>query len=534
MNRIGRGGKGIMLELMREQVLATVLVSAGIGVAIGFFLRRLFAGKSVLAAEGQAKKILEEAEREAENKRREARLFAKDELHRSRAEFEKETKSRRKELLNLESRVMKKEQNLERKLGLLDKKERELKSRESDLSTRAQRLERRQKELDAVLEEERRRLQKVAGLSRDEAKRILLSKLEDEIRRDAAALARRIEEEAKEKADKEARKIISLAIQRCAADHVSETTVTSVSLPNDEMKGRIIGREGRNIRAIEAATGVDIIIDDTPGAVALSGFDPIRKEIARITLERLIADGRIHPARIEEVAGKVKREMEETIREAGKQAALELGLDDLHPELVKLLGRLKFRTSYGQNVLGHSMEVARVMGIMAAELKLDIQAAKRIGLLHDIGKALDHEVEGAHAVIGAEFAKKYNETPEVVHAIAAHHNDVEPNSVLAVLAAAGDAISAARPGARSESLEAYIKRLENLEGIAASFRGVQQAYAIQAGREIRVIVEPDKIDDNTAVQMARSITKKVQEELDYPGQIKVVVIRETRAVDYAK
>lgn len=523
-----------MLDLLREQFLAAMIIVLGLGAAGGYLLRRLFAEKKVLVAEDHAKKILDEATRETENKKKEAALFAKDELHRSRSEFEKETKNRRKELLNIEARVMQKEENLERKVGLLDKKEKDLKGRDQEMGSRVRKLEKREQELEEVLEDERKRLQKVAGLSRDEAKRILLSKLEDEIRRDAAAMARRIEDDVKDNADKQAKKIISLAIQRYAADHVSESTVTSVSLPNDEMKGRIIGREGRNIRAIEAATGVDIIIDDTPGAVALSGFDPVRKEIARVTLERLIADGRIHPARIEEVVEKVKKEMDENIREIGKKAALDLDIHDLHPELIKLLGRLKFRTSYGQNVLQHSIEVARVMSIMAAELRLDIQEAKRIGLLHDIGKALDHEVEGAHAVIGADFAKRYNEAPEVIHAIAAHHNDVEPNSVLAILASAGDAISAARPGARSESLEGYIKRLENLENIAADFRGVHQAYAIQAGREIRVIVEPDKVDDNVAVQLARGITKKIQEELEYPGQIKVVVIRETRAIDYAK
>ena len=523
-----------MIDFIREQILALTIIAAAIGAALGYFLRRSVAEKKVITAEAQVKKIIEDAEREAKNSKKEVKLFAKDELHKSRVEFERETKNRKKELHNLEARIMQKEENMEKKVGLLEKKGQEISRRTGELEARERAIDHRQRELDRVLEEERKRLQKVAGLSRDEAKKILLSKLEDEIKRDAAALVRRIEEEAREKADKEAKKIIVLAIQRSAADHVSETTVTSVSLPSDEMKGRIIGREGRNIRAIEAATGVDIIIDDTPGAVALSSFDPIRKEIARITLERLIADGRIHPARIEEVTGKVKKELAENIREIGKQAAFDLGIHDLHPELIKLLGRLKFRSSYGQNVLQHSMEVARVMSVMAAELHQDIQIAKRIGLLHDIGKALDHEVEGAHAVIGAEIAKKYNESPEVVHAIEAHHNEVEPHSIQAVLASAGDAISAARPGARSESLEAYIKRLEKLEGIAMTFRGVHHAYAIQAGREIRVIVEPDKIDDDATVNIVRSITKKIQEELEYPGQIKVVVVRETRAVDYAK
>jgi len=523
-----------MIGFLKEQFLALSIISAAAGLVIGYLIRRYLAEKRLDDATDQAKRLIEEATREANNKKREAEIFAKDELYKSRVEFEKETKNRRKELLNLEARVLQKEENLERKVDLLTKKDQTLARMEQEIHGREGGLDRRQKELDVVLEEERMRLQKVAGLSRDEAKQLLLNKLEDEIRRDAAAMARRIEEEAKETADKQAKKIIALAIQRYGADQVAETTITSVPLPNDEMKGRIIGREGRNIRALEAATGVDIIIDDTPGAVALSGFDPIRKEIARITLERLIADGRIHPARIEEIVEKVKKEMEESIRETGKQAAFDLGIHDLHPELIKLLGRLKFRSSYGQNVLQHSKEVARLVGIMAAELKQDIQVAKRIGLLHDIGKAVNHEVEGAHAVIGADIAKKYNESPEVVHAIAAHHNDVEPTSIQAVLASAGDAISAARPGARSETLEAYIKRLENLEKIATSVRGVHHAYAIQAGREIRVMVEPDKVNDDEAVAIARTLTKKIQDELEYPGQIKVVVVRETRAVEYAK
>ncbi|MCX6356032.1 MAG: ribonuclease Y [Candidatus Aureabacteria bacterium] len=523
-----------MIGFLKEQFLALSIISAAAGLVIGYIIRRYLAEKRLDDATDQAKRLIDEATREANNKKREAEIFAKDELYKSRVEFEKETKNRRKELLNLEARVLQKEESLERKVDLLTKKEQTLARMEQEIHGREGGLDRRQKELDVVLEEERMRLQKVAGLSRDEAKQLLLNKLEDEIRRDAAAMARRIEEEAKETADKQAKKIIALAIQRYGADQVAETTITSVPLPNDEMKGRIIGREGRNIRALEAATGVDIIIDDTPGAVALSGFDPIRKEIARITLERLIADGRIHPARIEEIVEKVKKEMDESIRETGKQAAFDLGIHDLHPELIKLLGRLKFRSSYGQNVLQHSKEVARLVGIMAAELKQDIQVAKRIGLLHDIGKAVDHEVEGAHAVIGADMAKKYNESPEVVHAIAAHHNDVEPTSIQAVLVSAGDAISAARPGARSETLEAYIKRLENLEKIATSVRGVHHAYAIQAGREIRVMVEPDKVNDDEAVVIARTLTKKIQDELEYPGQIKVVVVRETRAVEYAK
>ena len=362
----------------------------------------------------------------------------------------------------------------------------------------------------------------------------MLSKLEDEVRHEAAAKIRQIETEAKETAEKKANEIISLAIQRYAGEHVSESTVTTVALPTDEIKGKIIGREGRNIRALEAATGIDVIIDDTPEAVVLSGFDPIRREIARITLERLIVDGRIHPARIEEVAEKVKKEMEEIVREAGEQAVFDVGLHGVHPEIIKLLGRLKYRTSYGQNVLKHAKEVAYVMGIMAAELNLDIQLAKRVGLFHDVGKAVDHEVEGSHAIIGADLLKKYSENEEVVHAIRTHHNEDEPKSIYAVLIQAADTLSAARPGARSETLEAYIKRLEKLEEIANSFNGVEKAYAIQAGREIRVLVQPEKIDDTDTFHIARNIANKVQEELDYPGQIKVMVVRETRAVEYAK
>ena len=388
--------------------------------------------------------------------------------------------------------------------------------------------------MDRLLQEEKEKLQNISGMTRDEARQLLLKKLEDEVKQEAAIFIKRSEEEAKEKADKEARKIIGLAIQRCAADHTVETTVSVVHLPSDEMKGRIIGREGRNIRALEIATGIDVIIDDTPEAVILSGFDPIKREIAKISLERLLQDGRIHPGRIEEIVEKVKKEMENTMREEGEKSLFDTGLHGVHPEIIKLLGRLKYRTSYGQNVLQHSKEVAYLMGVMASELKLDFTLAKRIGLLHDIGKAISHEVEGTHSKLGADLARKYGESENICHAIEAHHQDIEPKTLLAVLVQAADAISATRPGARRETLETYVKRLEKLEAIADSFKGVAKAYAIQAGREIRVMVLPDKVTDAQAAVMARDITKKIEEGLEYPGQIKVTVVRETRAVEYAK
>ncbi|MDD5644812.1 MAG: ribonuclease Y [bacterium] len=501
---------------------------------LGYLLRIVISRFQKKSYERQARKIVDEAEREANAKKKEARIEAKEEMHRTMAEFDKETKERKQELLLLEKRVMQKEENLDKKVDFIDKKDAELKRKEQSIADRDMHLKEQIKKMEGLMEEQKTKLQQISGLSKDEAKKILLSSLEDEVRHEAAALIRRVETETKDKSEKEAKKIISLAIQRCAADHVSETTISTVSLPNDEMKGRIIGREGRNIRALEAATGVDVIIDDTPEAVILSGFDNIRKEVARISLERLIVDGRIHPARIEEMVEKVRKEIDEQIREAGEQIAFDVGIHGLHQEEVRLLGRLKYRTSYGQNVYDHSKEVASIMGVMASELGIDVQLAKRAGLLHDIGKAVDHEVEGSHAQIGADLGKKFNEKEIVVNAIAAHHGDEDPKSVIAILVQAADAISAARPGARSETLEAYIKRLEKLEEIANSFRGVEKSYAIQAGREIRVMVEPDKVDDSEAVLLARNITKKVQDELEYPGQVKVTVIRETRAVEYAK
>ncbi|MEI8175395.1 MAG: ribonuclease Y [Candidatus Omnitrophota bacterium] len=500
----------------------------------GYLLRKMTAEGKVRTAEVKAKQILEEARKQHESRKKEIELEAKDLLHRVRADFEKETKERRQELNVLERRLMQKEENIDRKVDMLDKKERDLADRERVLVERDKSHTAKEKELQQLVNEERERLEKISGLTAEEAKRQLFTKLEDEVKREAANMMKRLEEETKEKADKEARKIIGLAIQRTAADHTVETTVSVVHLPNDEMKGRIIGREGRNIRALEIATGVDIIIDDTPEAITLSSFDAVKREIARITLEKLMEDGRIHPGRIEEVVEKVKKEMEITIKDAGEKTMLELGLQGIHPEIVKLLGRLKYRTSYGQNVLQHSKEVGFLMGVMASELKLDFYLARRVGLLHDIGKAVSHEIEGTHAKIGAELTRKYNEPESVVHAVEAHHQDIEAKTLLAVLAQAADTISATRPGARRETLEIYVKRLEKLEAIADSFKGVEKAYAIQAGREIRVIVQPERISDQDATIMARDITKKIEEGLEYPGQIKVVVIRETRAIEYAK
>jgi ribonuclease Y len=510
------------------------IISCLIGLGLGYFIHGAIGKKRKASAVAQAKEILERSRKEAENRKRELELQAKDELYKRRAELDKEAQERRAELQKLEKRLITKEENIDHKVEIIEKKERDIADQEYKLSARKKGIDQREKQLSKLENEQRRVLSKLSSLSPQQAKEMLLSRMREEAKHEAAVMIRRIEEQARETADKRARDIISQAIQRCAADHVVESTVTVVPLPDDEMKGRIIGREGRNIRALETATGIDLIIDDTPGAVILSGFDPVRREIARIALERLIADGRIHTARIEQVTQKAREEMAEIIREEGEKAALDVDVHGLHPEEIRLLGTLRYRTSYGQNVLQHSKEVALLASMMAAELHESEKLARRVGLLHDIGKAVDHEVEGTHAKIGAELARKYDESGKVIHAIEAHHGEVVPHTVLAVLMQAADALSAARPGARRETLESYVKRLQKLEEVADSFAGVDKAYAIQAGREIRVIVRHEEIDDIGAGQLAREIAEKLEEELEYPGQIKVTAIRETRAVEYAR
>ncbi len=504
------------------------------GVGLGVALRYYWVERRNEQLQEQAQNIIAEARKEAETIKKEAILQAKDSLFQLRTEFERESKESRKELQNLEKRLLQKEENLDKKSESLEKRDATITKLEKTLFQQEKELEEKERELQEVLEQQRRKLENISGMSSQEAKEMLVKSLEDEARHDAALTVKRIETEAREVADRKAKNIISLAIQRYAGDYVAEKTVSVVNLPSEEMKGRIIGREGRNIRAIEATTGVDLIIDDTPEAVILSGFNPIRREVARLSLERLISDGRIHPARIEEIVEKVNQEIEVAIRESGEQAAFDVGVHGIHPELIKLIGKLKYRTSYAQNVLQHSREVAFLCGIMAAELGLNEKQAKRAGLLHDIGKAMDHEMEGPHATIGADLARKYGESSPVVHAIAAHHEDVEAEDVLAILVQAADALSGARPGARKELLETYVKRLEGLEKIAGSFPGINKAYAIQAGRELRIIVESERVGDADVVLLSRDIAKKIENELTYPGQIKVTVIRETRAVEYAK
>ncbi len=497
------------------------------GLLIGYFYRKNIAEAKVAKAEDAVKQLYDDAQRRAEEIRKEKVLEAKDEVYKLRTEAERENKERRAELQRTERRLFTREESLDKKIEGVEQ-------RETALNERAARLDKMEEDTTALFDKQTAELERISAMTSEEAKAVLLNNVEQEARHDAAILLRDIEQKTREEADKRARNIVSLAIQRCAADHVAEATVSVVPLPNDEMKGRIIGREGRNIRALETATGVDLIIDDTPEAVILSAFDPVRREIARIALEKLIMDGRIHPARIEEMVEKAKKEVDTQIREAGEAAVLEVGVNGLHHELVRYLGRMKYRTSYGQNVLKHSIEVAHLAGIMAAEIGANVALAKRAGLLHDIGKSIDHEVEGSHAQIGADLAKKYRENNSVIHAIAAHHGDVDPNTVEAVLVQAADAISAARPGARRETLDAYIKRLEKLEEIANSFEGVETSYAIQAGREVRIIVKPEKISDADTVIIAKDIAKRIESEMEYPGQIKVNVIRETRTVDYAK
>mgnify|MGYP001237540066 FL=1 len=514
--------------------IISLLLVLIVGVVVGYFIRRSIYEAKIAGAKNAADQIVDEAKREADRLKKEALLEAKDENHKLRTDMERELRERRNELQRQENRLLQKEENLDRKDESLDKRESMLEKKEDSLNLRQQHIEEMESKLEEMVNEQESELERISGLNREQAKAIIIEKLENELSHDIAVKVKEAETRAKEEADKKAKSILSLAIQRCAAEHVAETTVSVVNLPNDEMKGRIIGREGRNIRTLETLTGIDLIIDDTPEAVILSGFDPVRRETARIALEKLVQDGRIHPARIEEMVEKARREVDEHIREVGEQTTFEVGVHGLHPDLIKILGRLKFRTSYGQNVLKHSIEVAFLSGLLAAELGEDEILARRAGLLHDIGKAVDHEVEGSHVQIGVELATKYKEHPVVINSIASHHGDTEPTSVIAVLVAAADALSAARPGARSETLEHYIRRLEKLEEIAESYEGVEKSFAIQAGREVRIMVKPEQIDDLEAHRLARDIRKKIENELDYPGHIKVTVIRETRAVEYAK
>lgn len=516
-----------MTNISTPLVVLIVVVASALSATAGYVVRKLLAEAKIASAEEAAKKLIADAIKEADSKKREAILEAKEEIHKLRTELDNEIRERRQEQQRVDKRLMQKEETLDRKLESAEKKEEILRHKEAELEAANQ-------EIQKLHQQQIAELERLSGLSRDEARELLLRNIEKEARHEAAQLIKDIENETKQEAEKRAREIISRSIQRYAADHVAETTVSVVSLPNDEMKGRIIGREGRNIRSLETLTGIDLIIDDTPEAVIISGFDPVRREVARIALEKLIADGRIHPGRIEEMVNRAQKEVDAHIKEMGEQATFDTGIHGLHPELIKLLGRLNYRTSYGQNVLKHSLEVSHLAGMIAAEIGADVKLAKRAGLLHDIGKAIDHEVEGPHVTIGADIAKKYRESAAVVHAIAAHHGDIEPESVEAVLIQAADAISAARPGARRETLENYIKRLEKLEEIADSFQGVDKSYAIQAGREIRIIVKPERVDDTLASQIARDIVKRIENEMEYPGQIKVTVIRESRAVEYAR
>lgn len=506
---------------------AWLLIGAVIGIALGFVISRYLVNASTKRAAAEAENVVAEAKRQADTMKREAIVEAKDEALKLKQEAQAESKERLKEVRLAETRLSQREQSLDKRVETLDAREHQISSLQGQLDTRS-------RELDEAEAEVGRHLERVAGMTTEEAKTELLTSLKDEVTHESAAIIRDAEAQVKAESDKRARAILSLAIQRVAADHSAETTVSSINIPSDDLKGRIIGREGRNIRSFEQLTGTNLIIDDTPECVTISCFDPVRREIGRVTMENLIADGRIHPARIEEMFGKAESLVNHRIQEAGEQAAFDTGIHDLHPELVRTLGRLLYRTSYGQNVLNHSLEVAYLSGVMASELGLDPTSAKRAGLLHDLGKAVDHEVEGSHAVIGADLARRFGERPDIVHAIEAHHNDIDPQSVLAVLVQAADAVSAARPGARKETLDAYIKRLEKLEEIANSYKGVERTYAIQAGREVRVMVQPEVVDEATTTVLAHDIAQRIESELQYPGQVKVVVIRESRAIGIAK
>ncbi len=507
--------------------IVIAVAAAVAGFIAGIAYRKNAAEREIGSAEDEAKRIINEAIKSAESKKKEALLEAKEEIHTNRAEYEREVKERRAELSRQEHRLQQKEENLDRKTDALDKKT-------DVLNAKIAANEQQQAEIASLKKSQLEMLEKISGFSIEEAKKYLIDNVRDEVTHEMAVAIKDIEQQAKDRAEESAREIIATAIQRCAADHSSEITVSVVPLPNDEMKGRIIGREGRNIRSIETLTGCDLIIDDTPEAITVSGFDPVRREIARLTLEKLIADGRIHPARIEEMIAKAQREVNATIKSEGERAVIETGIHGLNPEIIKLLGRMRYRTSYGQNVLNHSIEAAHISGLIAAELGVDVATAKRAGLLHDIGKSIDHEVEGSHVSIGVDMLRKYKENEQVIHAVEAHHGDVEPRTVIACIVQAADAISASRPGARRENIENYIKRLEKLEEISKSFPGIESSYAIQAGREIRVMVKPEEVSEDQMVLLARDIAKKIEEEMTYPGQIKVHVLRETKAVDYAK
>lgn len=507
--------------------IISILLGIAVGIIAGYFVRKNIYESKIGQANSEADRIIKQAEDDSKRIHKEKLLEAQEEIHKLRTESERENKERRSDLQKFERRVIQKEE-------ILDKKLQNLEQKETSLGDKLKNVAKKEEEIEAIKTQQLEKLESISGITSDKAKEIILTNAERDVRREMSIMIKEIESQAKEEAEKKSREIIGYAIQKCAADHVAETTVTVVNLPNDEMKGRIIGREGRNIRTLETLTGIDLIIDDTPEAVILSGFDPIRREVARIALEKLIADGRIHPARIEEMVDKARKEVENIIKEYGEQAAFETGVHELHPELVKLLGRLNYRTSYGQNVLKHSIEVAHIAGIMAAEIGADIRLAKRAGLLHDIGKAVDHEMEGTHVEIGMDLLKRYKESKEVIHAMSTHHGDYEPQTIEAVLVTAADAISAARPGARRETLEAYIRRLEKLEEIANSYEGVDKSFAIQAGREIRIMVKPENVSDEDIHLLARDMTKRIEDELEYPGQIKVSIIRETRAIEYAK